>query len=258
MTAASVLPAWRSLMAHTAAAEQITAFASINYRLSPYAKHPTDPSSLADPARNAVHPDHIHDVLAALHYLQRTYGFGSKYLLIGHSCGATLAMQAVMREWGASEDTKIQIVKPIGVVAVEGIYDFVSLRERHASEPIYRDFLAGAFGADEDDWDQAAPLAYLMTNKNLATSWPGGKLLIVAHSREDKLVEADQSMQMMQALKCEGNDGRMRRDELMWITGAHDQIWKDGEQLAAAIVKALDLLAWHAYKTLQSQAQSQA
>ncbi|RMY50255.1 hypothetical protein D0864_14589 [Hortaea werneckii] len=91
----SFLPT-QTLLSQSRAIDQIAGFASINYRLSPYPSHPRIPSHPADPARTAHHPDHLSDILAALRHLQDAFGFGTRYLLVGHSCGATLAFQAAM------------------------------------------------------------------------------------------------------------------------------------------------------------------
>lgn len=71
----------------------VVGFASINYRLSRYPNHGTKPSSPEDPSRNAEHPDHLNDVTRALIFLEKIYGISGRYLLAGHSCGATLAFQ---------------------------------------------------------------------------------------------------------------------------------------------------------------------
>ena len=112
------------------------------------------PSSnqVADPARSSVHPDHIHDVQAAVRYLQQKYEIGRNYVLVGHSCGATLAWQVFASRWceGGSErrhrleitttskgvagnDIQREKVRedndhlplPKAVAGVEGIYDLV-------------------------------------------------------------------------------------------------------------------------------------
>lgn len=84
-----------SLLLKHESIKHVAGLASMNYRLSPYPSHPTDPSNPADPARNVKHPDHINDVLAAILYLQDKYCFEERYILVGHSCGATLAMQGL-------------------------------------------------------------------------------------------------------------------------------------------------------------------
>ena len=112
-------------------ADNITGYASINYRLSPYPSHPTNPSDPSDPARNAKHPDHINDVLTAMLYLQETYHFRDQYILVGHSCGATLALQVAMkRYWGSQYEStfalELNVEPPRAVVGLEGIYDIPS------------------------------------------------------------------------------------------------------------------------------------
>ena len=78
---------------------QIAGYASINYRLSPHPEFPQDPDKTSNyELRNAKHPDHINDVLTAIADLQRRYGFESNYVLIGHSVGATLALQTALAQ----------------------------------------------------------------------------------------------------------------------------------------------------------------
>ena len=126
----------------------IAGFASINYRLSPYPSHPSDPSSPSDPSRNAKHPNHIHDVLNAIRLLQKEYGFGERYLLVGHSCGATLAFQVAMIRRGEGP-YKPGYEKPVGVLGVEGVYDMVALRDNHKEEAVYQEIIENVFGTDE-------------------------------------------------------------------------------------------------------------
>jgi len=68
--------------------------ATINYRLSYFHTRPE--------AYQAKHPDHLNDVAGAIAYLQDRYKFGGNYVIIGHSCGATLSLQYVSgvdRRW---------------------------------------------------------------------------------------------------------------------------------------------------------------
>ncbi|KAL9013557.1 MAG: hypothetical protein Q9173_001769, partial [Seirophora scorigena] len=78
----------------------IAAAAAINYRLSPYPSHPTDPSRADDESRNARWPDHVRDVRAGIAWLFSGDGAerakypavkGEKVILVGHSVGATVA-----------------------------------------------------------------------------------------------------------------------------------------------------------------------
>ncbi|KAJ5226957.1 uncharacterized protein N7469_006963 [Penicillium citrinum] len=159
----------------------IAGYASISYRLSAHPNHPQDETTPAEELRSAKHPDHIRDVEAALAFLQNTYAFGDKYILVGHSCGATLAFQAVMgavaghrevRFNGGVNDTGTGAEtvstspgplpprltsQPIAIVGVAGIYDLRRLRDEHSGISAYREFMEGAFGGDELLWDTVSP-----------------------------------------------------------------------------------------------------
>jgi acetyl esterase/lipase len=222
----------------------ITAFASINYRLSAY-PHLTcskgrRTSSFGDASRTAVHPAHINDVLSAIFYLQTTYGFDSEYLLVGHSCGATLALQSIMRGW---EGAPQSVTKPCAVAGVEGIYDLVELSDSHKTVQLYAEFLKGAFGLDPQKWGLAAPTPFLRQPGNtLPQIWPEGKVLVLAHSREDELVEKEQTEALWDVVTSSEHRSDTRRDELLWIGGQHDQIWEEGEQMAVVVKRALECL----------------
>ncbi|KAH0565228.1 hypothetical protein GP486_001372 [Trichoglossum hirsutum] len=226
--------------------DDIAGFASINYRLSPYRQHPTNPSTPDDPARNAKHPDHIHDVLAALRFLQRNYGFGERYLLVGHSCGATLAFQVVTGRWNESSDG-MGIVLPLGILGLAGIYDLIRLRNNHCDISMYQAFLEGAFGESEDNWAKASP-----TSGDFSKSWPGGKLALVVHSSEDELVEKEQATLMFQALQQDAGQRNERTNILQFLeTSKHDEIWSRGTPLATMIAKAVGLLIGGAENTME-------
>ena len=206
--------------------------ASVNYRLSPYPSHPTDPSSPEDGSRTAQHPAHIKDVLTAIAWLQMTYDFGENYLLVGHSCGATLALQAIMRPW--TLDTKeFKLKLPIGVVGIEGIYDLALLVKTH-SHPIYREFVEGAFG-DPSNWEDASP-----TSAMVSQSWLNGKIVVLAHSSEDELVDWAQTEAMCDQLWKEKRSSR--RDTVIKLKGNHDVIWEEGKEMAKAIELAFEML----------------
>ena len=219
--------------------DDVAGFASINYRLSPYSHHSTNPSSSDDPSRIAKHPDHICDVFAALYFLQQKYGFEERYLLAGHSCGATLAFQVVMgrRNWISSD---MEIALPLGILGLEGIYDFVKLRDHHRNIPAYQSFLEGAFGGSEDIWVEASP-----SSGDYGKSWPNGRLALVTHSLEDELVEKEQAALMDQTLRRGAAGEHSKRTNVFHLlkAGKHDEIWECGTALAAMIEKAVDLLA---------------
>jgi kynurenine formamidase len=157
----------------------ISGFASLNYRLStpPLLPQFVEFVQPENPARNAKHPAHLNDVEAAIAYLQGEYGFGANYVLVGHSCGATLAFQ--LREgWN--------MVGPKAVLGVEGIYDLGKLVDDHRSVPMYRYFTESAFGKDEEDWTKASPTTQRCDG---SFAWENAKVGAVAQSAEDELVD---------------------------------------------------------------------
>ncbi|KAJ5587755.1 uncharacterized protein N7459_003520 [Penicillium hispanicum] len=247
----------------------IAGFASISYRLSAHPNHPQDQATTPPQEfRYAKHPDHIRDVEAALAFLQNTYGFGPRYILVGHSCGATLAFQSVMgavaghREQlfnGGANDSGADAnmvssspdplpprlrAHPTAIVGVAGIYDIRRLVDTHRDISAYRQFIEGAFGADELLWDTVSP-AQMIGSRGVEGGWKSGRLVVLAHSKDDELVDKDQLESMREALKrWEGQEAqipvqelttRNRRVRVLPISGAHDEAWLNGDELARAI-----------------------
>ena len=219
----------------------ITAYASLNYRLSPYPSHPTHPSNPSDPSRNAKHPDHITDILAALLYLQETYHFSDRYLLVGHSVGATLALQVAMkRYWGSQYEPtfalELNVLPPVAVVGLEGIYDVPALVARHAEQPVYRDFVTNAM--EPEDWAAASPV-----NADFGESWPDGRVVVLGHSREDGLVEWEQVEGLREVLEGQGfADEGERRVRVVELEGEHDEVWRSGEGARAVETAVRELI----------------
>ncbi|KAH9809590.1 Kynurenine formamidase, partial [Teratosphaeria destructans] len=75
-------------------------------------------------------------------------------------------------------------------------------------------------------------------------SWPDGRLAVLAHSRDDELVEWEQVDRMHQALKGQGFDEAAgeRRLKLVEVRGRHDQLWQEGTELARAIRETLQVV----------------
>lgn len=234
----------------------IAGFVSIDYRLSPYPSHPTLPSSPSDDSRNSQHPEHLNDILSALLFLGTKVNtevhlqkggtvqvpdtssiMEGRYVLCGHSCGATLAMQATALL--SAEDRGVR--PPVALLGMEGIYDLNALVATH-SHPAYREFITGAFGEDEGAWTTASQLCCRLQN------WRGNALLI--HSVNDELVDMQQTDSAVEKLIMQGftraivtpgstrNEGR--RVAKMVIDCLHDEVWEEGTELAKAIRTVTD------------------
>lgn len=213
---------------------QLAGIASLNYRLSPHPKHPSDPAPSRhsdvplDPARMARHPDHIHDVLSALVYLQ-DLGVANDYILAGHSCGATLAFQVAMDPARWFMGKSITPKKPRTIVGLNGLYDLPAfLRqppESHQSlAPLYNEFTRGAFGGDPATWEAVCPTVVTDWEKE----WPEAERVVLVQSRTDSLVPYSQLEILRRRLQHSG--AKIALDELQ-ASGHHNELWQVGNQL---------------------------
>ncbi|KAF3000310.1 hypothetical protein E8E13_008893 [Curvularia kusanoi] len=248
----------RLLESHSTSLSKVAGIASINYRLSPYPSHPTDPSTPSDASRNASHPDHVRDVACALRFLAAEYGL-RRWVGAGHSCGATLLLQYVSGIGLTDEDLKDYYGGPEGMVLLCGIYNIPLLLQNHNPptcpeniSAIYYDFIAGAFGQNRDIYRALSPIS----GRFGLQQWPNGKLMVLAHSYEDELIERQQRDVMCVALDREGwgivmeeGDGEADLEEssrvleVRDLKGGHDWIWEDGEQIAKLLADAVQRLA---------------
>lgn len=208
----------------------VVGLASINYRLSPYPDHDSNPSFQTDPARNAKHPDHLNDVTRALVFLEKTYGISERYLLVGHSCGATLAFQIPVEGDGMDRTPQ-----PLCIIGSEGIYNLPSLLETHQDSPFYKEFVIAAFGTTESVWDKASP-----SRAESSAIWTKTNVLLISHSDEDELVETEQSLQMLDCISKVKNG----RGHVAYVpaSGKHDEIHETGKELARIITVGLKCL----------------
>ncbi|KAL9113421.1 MAG: hypothetical protein Q9227_002462 [Pyrenula ochraceoflavens] len=247
----------------------IASIASLSYRLSPHPSYPqpSPPTTPPSHLRTAKHPDHITDILLALSHLQKTYAFGNRYILIGHSVGATLAYQVGMRcsipwELGKQGKREVEVKQPLAIVGVEGIYDVPKMLERHKDEEIYGQFVRGALGEDEGVWKGVSPARW--GREGFVRSWKenvvgkgegGGEVLaVVVHSRGDELVEWGQVEDMEGCLKKkEGEDeGKRGEDGIEYrfieVKGRHHEVWSEGRELARVVGevvgKVVDMMGW--------------
>ncbi|KAK4111022.1 alpha/beta-hydrolase [Canariomyces notabilis] len=248
----------------------IAGLASLNYRLSPHPSHPSD-----DPSRQATHPEHISDVLSALSFLQQHLFHPNNnnnnmddMILAGHSCGATLAFQAVMApsRWGLpsppSPPRLFTRSRVRAIVGLNGLYDLAGVvHSDSTSTPAwlreaYAEFTRGAFGDDEDVWRAVCPATaqgwvpeWLRGNQegeDGAAGDAGGddgdgqqpeakaaeKVVVLVQSRQDSLVPYDQLEKLRgYLLAAAGQGGRLRVEELH-AGGEHDDIWREGGRMA--------------------------
>ena len=310
----------------------INGFASISYRLSAHPSFPQDLSSTpAEQVRQAEHPDHIIDVLMALKHLQNETELARRYVLVGHSCGATLAWQAVMAmsqapcnnnnnsptHWHRCYEIARDVVPPLGVFGLCGIYNLPQLVNDNKFKhiPAYREFATGAFGPEEDVWRDVSPAAE--SNRSKLEDWwqlnhvrrrkskppssddsaelgsdgqanntsdadqvdtgpeLGGRVVVLAHTPNDELVDSGQIGNMVFALcslsqrRPKGEEGKQKASdddddgnkeplfeqqnshpylEIMNLSeaGSHDEVWQDGRIMARVIRRGLELLAQQA------------
>lgn len=214
--------------------KHVVGIASLSYRLSAHPSHPQPPSTPATELRDAKHPDHLLDIVTSISFLQKKYGFGSRYMLVGHSCGATLAFQSlVLARMGIP--TSVPFQNPEIVVGVAGIYDLRLLRDNN-SHPAYQEFIAGAFGNDEEIWDAVSP-----AQSELLKAWPEAKTVVLVSSSRDELIDNGQIDCMGASLKAMGEQASVLvlKD---FLDMPHDDQWIEGLGMANVVIETLK--AW--------------
>lgn len=139
-------------------------------------------------------------------------------------------------------------------MGVEGIYDFVALRDAHlAYREVYEGFIAGALGPEEKGggrgWSKADIAGAVRGRKREEEEeeeeeerrrWG----VVLGWSKGDELVEVGQMEGMQGALRGAGwNDkGEGKRNvRIVELKGGHDEIWEKGEEMARAIEGGLEL-----------------
>lgn len=168
-------------------------------------------------------------------YLQRRLQFGDRYVLVGHSCGATLAYQYLA---STATEPRPDCIAPQAIVGVAGLYDLPLLRDMDPEPPASQDFISAAFGPDKTIWEEQSPAN---GRYNYDRLWPAGRLAVLAICREDEYVSPEQRTQMVRALESWG-DGRRRVVRMMEVDGRHDDNWKKGVGLADCIEETLSHL----------------
>ena len=214
----------------------IAGIASLNYRLSPYPSHTTDPSTPEDGDRNVQHPEHVRDVYSALEYLVKEYDIKS-WVGIGHSCGATLllSLPLVSPASSAVQETAK------GLVLLAGIYDFPSFLANHSAPAVpeniatvYKIIVESAFGTSSQDYEVASPT-------KLAANHLWTNYVVLGYSPEDDLVEPQQREEMLEAylkagwVKSEDPKADAKVVRVKDLTMGHYGVWEDGRQIAELI-----------------------
>jgi kynurenine formamidase len=210
--------------------------------------------------RNVAHPTHINDIAAGIAFLKKTYGV-KRWIGVGHSCGATMLCQYVAgigRETDNGDSDGDGDGGPEALILSAGIYNLPLFLRNHLPpacpeniSQIYNTIVQGAFGPDAKVYQSVSPVA----GKYGVERWRNGKLIVLAHSYDDELVERAQRDVMCVALDREGwsivmEDGDEEADvatgrrvlEVRDIRGTHDFVWEDGEQSAKLIVEVVQRL----------------
>jgi kynurenine formamidase len=208
-----------------------------NYTISEFPSHPTFPYNSvkdhhSDPAREAVHPQHVSDVLHAL-LLLRSFGLTERtYILSGHSCGACLAFQSILQPsscYGLKD--VVDAPCPAAILGLNGLYDLPALVDGLGSSHEhlrgdYETLLSNAFGMDKNKWAVASPARFNPTvvSKRVREG-KAPQLILLDQSMDDQLVPFNQ-LEMFEAdlRKSEGLSV-IRGDR---CSGKHAVPWEQG------------------------------
>lgn len=216
----SLLPAIKLLE------NQVSGYASLNYRLSSHPAHPQNENTPPFEFNDAYWPDQPKDIISALQHLQSTFPDSKRYILAGHSVGATLAFIATLQASSRG------IVPPAAVLGISGIYDFPAI---HASNPGYDSLTKNAMPVDK--YKEASPALY--GADEYEKSWlKDRKVVLLAHSKDDELVVWDQ----VETMKKRLSESSKIETEVLEIHGKHNEIWEKGSELARSVQRILELL----------------
>ncbi|MFF7607643.1 hypothetical protein [Streptomyces parvulus] len=241
----------------------VTAIASLNYTVSPLNYPP--PAAMAAPpvpydaikdnhtdlAREAVHPQHVSDVLHGLALLGSLGLADGSYILSGHSCGACLALQSVLqppRHYHLGHLPEPPC--PAALLGLNGLYDLPALATEDGLAPFhahlredYERFLSRAFGTDKDAWPDASPAGF--DPASIAERIREGKtprLVVLDQSTEDQLVPMTQRERLTTTLaKAAG----LRLAQGQRLTGNHAAPWEEGIMIYQSLLDTLQLLREH-------------
>lgn len=215
----------------------IKAVASLNYTVSQFPTHPETPydaikENHTDPSREAVHPQHISDILHGLNLL-RSFGLKDKsYILSGHSSGACTAFQTILQSpayYGL--DYLADPPVPAALLGLNGLYDLPALlngldpAHEHLQQD-YRMILNNAFGSDIRNLLIASPSRFdpeVIAKRILLDKVPN--LVVLDHSKDDELSPRNQSRRMMENLSEVSGLNLVIGNR---CTGKHSAPWEQG------------------------------
>lgn len=121
---------------------------------------------------------------------------------------------------------------PVAALSLCGIYDFAALRDAHLSHrQIYDDFTTAAFGPEEDGGWERGNTKVGFSNKV--------KVVVLAHSKTDTLVEWEQTEVMRDSLRAWSPQAKGVVTE---VKGDHKEIYEKGEEVARAVKETLGYL----------------
>lgn len=229
----------------------IEAIASLNYTLSAFPTHPGDlhESNMdrqRDIAREAVHPEHVRDIILGLRLLRSLGMDDQSYILSGHSCGATIAFQAALQPPGYfGLDGISDVPCAAALVGLNGLYDLPALVDglgpahEHASSD-FRMMLTSAFGPNASAWAQASPARFSASQiSDCVRKGEAPRLVLVDQSIDDQLVPMNQRGRMEANLR---DVSGLKVVIGTRCTGAHGEPWKQGTMIWESIRDTLNAL----------------
>lgn len=152
---------------------------------------------------------------------------------MGHSAGATLTYQLLMGDAALAGQVAMPVSLPRAAIGISGIYDLNGLVRRFEGVHggIYRNFVTGAFGSDEELWKTVSPV-----NNPSKYIWPGVALAMLAWSPDDTMIDEPEIDCMMRKLEADGAHLTVVKD----LNGDHEVVWEQGQQIVRLVAEAIE------------------
>lgn len=162
----------------------------------------------SDPAREAVHPAHVRDILSGFALLRQFGLTDDSYILTGHSAGACLGCQATLQPPSHYNLHDVPSPpRPAAFIGCNGLYDLEQLvhdlGQSHAHlKNDYNTFLSIAFGDDQSKWPLASPARFDVDDvSKRVEQGEAPRLMVLDQSSEDQLVPMNQRERMVMQLE---------------------------------------------------------